>query len=136
MKFFKSLILIVFIGFSLTACKTVKLESVEILTFQQKLEKLFPDAEVSKMEPKDYFNDAYQLVLNQPLDHKNPLAGTFKHYVYLSHISETAPVLLVTEGYNARPRTYELSKILKGNQVQVEYRFYGKSRPDSIPWHI
>jgi len=134
MKFFKSLILIVFIGFSLTACKTVKLESVEILTFQQKLEKLFPDAEVSKMEPKDYFNDAYQLVLNQPLDHKNPLAGTFKHYVYLSHISETAPVLLVTEGYNARPRTYELSKILKGNQVQVEYRFYGKSRPDSIPW--
>ncbi|WP_445725537.1 S28 family serine protease [Flavobacterium sp.] len=134
MKFLKSLVLVVSISLSVLACKTIKLEPVVILSFQQQLEKLFPDAEITKMEPKDYFTDAYQLVLNQPLDHKNPTAGTFKHYVYLSHISETAPVVLVAEGYNARPRTYELSKIFKGNQVQVEYRFYGKSRPDSIPW--
>jgi len=134
MKFFKSLLLFVAISFSVVSCRTVKLETVEILTFQQQLEKLFPNAEITKMEVKDHFTKAFQLVLNQPLDHKNPEAGTFKHYVYLSHVEETMPVVLITEGYDARPRTYELSKIFKGNQVQVEYRFYGKSRPDSIPW--
>ena len=27
-----------------------------------------------------------------------------------------------------------MSKILKGNQLIVEYRFYGKSRPNPTPW--
>ena len=134
MKFFKSLILFVAFGFTITSCRTVKLDPVELLTFKQRIEKVFPDAEITKMEPKDHFTNAYQIVINQPLDHKNPEAGTFKHYVYLSHVDDALPVVLVTEGYNARPRTYELSKIFKGNQVQVEYRFYGKSRPDSIQW--
>ncbi len=134
MKFYKSLLLFVAISFSVVSCRTVKLDPVEILTFQQQLEKLFPNAEITKMDAKDHFTTAFQLVLNEPLDHKNPEAGTFKHYVYLSHVEESMPVVLVTEGYNATPRTYELSKIFKGNQVQVEYRFYGKSRPDSIPW--
>lgn len=134
MKLYKTLLLFIALSVSVVSCRTIKLEPVEILTFQQQLEKLFPDAEITKMEVKDHYNKAYQMVLNQPLDHKNPEAGTFKHYVYISHIDEDAPVVLVTEGYNARPRTYEMSKILKGNQVQVEYRFYGKSRPDTIPW--
>lgn len=119
----------------LTVSCRVNLAPVEILSFQQKIEQLFPDAEITKMEPVDFYSSAYQLVLNQPLDHKNPNAGTFKQYVYLSHIDENNPMVLVTEGYNANPRTYELSHILKSNQVQVEYRFYGKSRPDSIPWN-
>ena len=134
MKLYKTLLLFVALSVSVVSCRTIKLEPVEILTFQQQLEKLFPDTEITKMEAKDHYSKAYQLVLNQPLDHNNPEAGTFKHYVYISHIDEDAPVVLVTEGYNARPRTYEMSKILKGNQVQVEYRFYGKSRPDIIPW--
>jgi hypothetical protein len=134
MKFYKPFILFVAVSFSIISCRVVKLEPVEILTFEQKLEKLFPTAEITKMDIKDHFTKAFQLVLNEPLDHKNPEAGTFKHYVYLSHIDEKKPTVLITEGYNANPSTYELSKILKGNQVQVEYRFYGKSRPDSIPW--
>ena len=134
MKLYKSIFVFVALSLSIVSCKTIKLEPVEILTFQQQLEELFPDAEITKMEAKDHFTKAYQLVLNEPLDHKNPEAGTFKHYVYVSHVDEELPVVLVTEGYNARPQTYEMSKILKGNQVQVEYRFYGKSRPDSIPW--
>ena len=133
MKFIKSLILVVAVSFSIVSC-TVKLPTVEILNFHQKLEKLFPNAEVTKMIPVDHFSHAYQLVLEQPLDHKNLAAGTFKQYVYVSYVDEAMPTVLVTEGYNATPQTYELSKILKGNQVQVEYRFYGKSRPDTIQW--
>lgn len=135
MKLLKSILLIFTFSAVVVSCKVVHLEPVEILTFQQKLEKLFPNAEVSKMETEEYFTKAYQIVLNQPLDHQNPNAGTFKQYVYLSHIDEDSPTVLVTEGYNATPKTYELSKIVRGNQVQVEYRFYGKSRPDSIPWN-
>lgn len=134
MKFYKSLILFVALSFSMAGCKVVALDPVEILTFQQKLSTLFPKAEITEMEAKDHFTKAYQIVLDEPLDHKNPAARTFKHYVYLSHIDTKMPTVLITEGYNANPRTYELSKILKGNQVQVEYRFYGKSRPDTIPW--
>lgn len=133
MKFYKSLLLFVAISFSLVGCR-VQLDPVEILTFEQKLEKLFPNAEITEMEAKDHFTKAYQIILEEPLDHKNYAAGTFKHYVYLSHVDKSKPTVLITEGYNANPSTYELSKILKGNQVQVEYRFYGKSRPDSIQW--
>jgi hypothetical protein len=133
MKFIKSVLFLLLITVSISSCR-VQLETVEILTFQQQLQKLFPDAEITKLDTKDYFTSNYQLILKQPLDHKNPSAGSFKHYVYLSHTDKNKPTILVTEGYNAYPRTYELSKIFKGNQVQVEYRFYGKSRPDTIPW--
>ncbi len=133
MKYFKSLLLFIAINVSLIGCR-VQLEPIEILTFQQKIEKLFPNAEITNMEVKDHFTKAFQLVLDEPIDHSNPEAGTFKHYIYVSHTDETKPTVLVTEGYNAIPKTYELTKIFKGNQVQVEYRFYGKSRPDSIPW--
>ena len=134
MKLYKSLILFVVISFSIVGCRTIKLEPIVILTFQQKLEQLFPDAEITKMDVKDHFAKAFQLVINEPLDHNNIDAGTFKHYVYLSHTDVKKPTVLITEGYNANPSTYELSKIFRGNQVQVEYRFYGKSRPDTIPW--
>ncbi len=134
MKFYKSIILFFVVSFLVVGCRVVKLEPIEILTFQQKLENIFPNAEITKIEAKDHFTKAFQLILNEPLDHNDKSKGTFKHYVYLSHISVNKPTVLVTEGYSAYPRTYELSKILKGNQVQVEYRFYGKSRPDSIPW--
>ncbi len=135
MKFYKSLFLFIAISLSITSCRVVKLDTIEVLTFKQKLELLFPNAEITNMEAKDHFTKAFQLVLAQPLDHNNPEIGTFKHYVYLSHAGINKPTVIITEGYNANPRTYELSKIVKGNQVQVEYRFYGKSRPDSIPWN-
>jgi hypothetical protein len=134
MKLFKSLVLFIAISVSVIGCRVVHLEPVEILTFQQKLAQLFPNAEITKLEAKDHFTKSFQMVLNEPLDHHNIEAGSFKHYVYLSHSDINKPTVLVTEGYNANPSTYELSKILKSNQVQVEYRFYGKSRPDSIPW--
>ena len=133
MKYLKPLIVFISLSFSIIGCR-IQLEPVEILTFRQNIEKLFPNAEISEMELTDHFTKAYQIVLEQPLDHKNPTIGTFKQYVYLSHIDESSPTVIVTEGYNAVPRTYEMSRILKGNQVQVEYRFYGKSRPDTIPW--
>ncbi|NER12791.1 hypothetical protein GWK08_05025 [Leptobacterium flavescens] len=117
------------------SCKQqTSVQEIATENIQQALETLFPDAEISSIENKDHFKESFQLVLKEPLDHNNPSAGTFEHYVYLSHFDIEKPVILVTEGYGARPRTYELSRLLDANQVMVEYRFYGKSRPEPVPW--
>jgi len=133
MSFIKQLFFLLFLSLTLLSCKSSQV-NLEGLTFEEKLETLFPNAEISSIEVKGHFTKSFQLILKEPLDHDDPKAGTFDHYIYLSHVDYNKPTILITEGYDARPRTYELSKIFKGNQVQVEYRFYGKSRSDSIPW--
>jgi hypothetical protein len=95
---------------------------------------LFPKAEITTQTNFDGFTESYQLILDEPLDHKHPEKGTFKHYIYLSHVDYKSPMIIVTEGYAARYVKNELSTLLKANQVIVEYRFYGKSRPDPEPW--
>jgi hypothetical protein len=129
----KKFITTLFIATLLLSCKSHKAGSEE-LPFEKQLETLFPKAQISPIRINDHFTKAFQLVLKQPLDHDNPNAGTFDHYIYVSHSIYSSPTVLVTEGYNAKHRTYELSKILTANQVMVEYRFYGKSRPKQIPW--
>lgn len=119
----------------LTTCKSVSTATVTIpKTLSEKLKAIFPEAEVSEIENLEGFKNTYQIVLNQLLDHDNPNKGTFKHYMYLSHNDFNLPMVIETEGYQASIRTKEMSKILKGNQLIVEYRFYGKSRPEPIPW--
>ena len=90
---------------------------------ENKLKELFPDAAITKTKDLDGFSESYQLVLNEPLDHNNPKKGTFKHYVYLSHLDFKSPMVIETEGYAARYKKTELSSLLHTNQVIVEYRF-------------
>ncbi len=125
-------LLFIFLVFSSCASKRIQLEG---LSFKQQLSTLFPNAKISEITTKDHFTDSYQVVLSQPLDHHNPKAGHFDHYIYISHSGYQKPTVFITEGYSARPQTYELSSRLSANQVQVEYRFYGKSRPIPIPWN-
>jgi hypothetical protein len=133
MNRFRTFITLLVITLSIAGCR-VKFDTVELPTFEERLQALFPGAEITSIAATDHFTRAYQLVLKQPLDHKDRAAGTFDHYVYLSHTGFQDPTVIVTEGYDAKPRTYELTELFRANQVQVEYRFYGKSRPDSIPW--
>lgn len=108
--------------------------SGDTVDFKERIQKLFPTAKITPLATQDHFTETYQVVVQQLLDHVDPKAGTFEHYLYVSHAGYDKPTVLITEGYNARYRTYELSQILKSNQIMVEYRFYGKSRPDPIPW--
>lgn len=132
-NFITKTFLLLFLSVSTVSCKTGQ-AALERLSFKEQLQVLFPSASISAMQVNDHFKEAYQLVLKQPLDRQNPSKGTFNHYIYVSHAGYGQPTVLVTEGYSAKPRTYELSHILKSNQVMVEYRFYGKSRPNPIPW--
>ncbi len=133
MNTFKGILILFLMTASLFSCKEEK-DPLEGLTFEEQLKVLFPNSEISAVDVKDHFTEAFKMVLKQPLDHGNPEAGTFDHHIYLSHTDYSKPTVLVTEGYGAKHRTYELSKVLKSNQVMVEYRLYGNSRPTPLPW--
>lgn len=102
--------------------------------------KRLPDVEsVEMVTPNPFFTEGAHITVRQPLDHKNPNKGTFLQRVFISMKSEKAPVILVTEGYaanyGANPNYFnELTRMVNGNQVVVEHRYFGYSWPDSIQW--
>ena len=98
------------------------------------IHKVFPEAVVEKLEARDHFTESYQIMIKQWLDHNNHAAGTFQQKLYLSHVKRRAPMVYVTEGYSARNRTSEIATMLKGNQLVVEYRFTGDSKPLVNDW--
>lgn len=101
---------------------------------EKKIRKLFPGCEVKVLETKDHFTECLEIRMNQKLDHWDNQAGVFQQRFFLFHVDDKAPVHLETEGYWANPYTREMAEILHGNQVVVEYRFYGESAPQPIPW--
>lgn len=133
MKAINKIVLLLFVSIAMVSCFSEK-SALEGEPFKEQLAILFPNATIDSVKNNDHFTGAFELTLKQPLDHSNLKAGTFEHHIYVSHSDYSNPTVLVTEGYNARHQTYELSKMLAANQVQVEYRFYGKSRPDVIQW--
>ncbi|HEY6951813.1 MAG TPA: S28 family serine protease [Bacteroidota bacterium] len=83
-----------------------------------------------------FFKTGAELRVRQPLDHKNPGGKSFLQSVYVFHTDFEKPVVYVTEGYSysSDGRPAELTSILKSNQIVVEHRFFGTSRPDSLDW--
>lgn len=76
----------------------------------------------------------YDLLIRQPLDHQNPQKGTFNQWVQLRHKGFNNPVVIETHGYQLSKGRNEVEKILDANNIGVEYRFFGKSVPDSLQW--
>jgi hypothetical protein len=78
---------------------------------------------------------AWELAIRQPIDHNNPEQGHFYQRVFLTHRSDDAPIVMVTEGYN-RGRNYmsEIADLLDANQIIVEHRYFGESTPDSVDY--
>lgn len=76
----------------------------------------------------------YDLMIRQPLDHQNPAAGSFRQWVRLRHVGFGQPTVIETNGYELNRGRNEVEKILQANNLSVEYRFFGKSVPDSLQW--
>jgi len=99
------------------------------------IKKKIPGAVITELETSDHFKKEFEILLPQKLDHfdkKNK--QTFQQRVFLYHYDRKAPTVFVTEGYSARQRHYELAEILLGNQIQVEYRYFGKSKPNDTSY--
>ncbi|MGB0523003.1 MAG: M1 family aminopeptidase [Flammeovirgaceae bacterium] len=93
-----------------------------------------PNLTFEEIPARKHFKQAYHLTLTQPLDHKNPKAGSFQQHMYLSHVDFTRPMLLETSGYEAYNYPREISQITQGNQLITEYRYFGKSKPATNDW--
>jgi len=134
-SFLKKAVWILFLGFGLVSPvqpQGVKPDS-EVLAKIKALPGVI-EAKEARFDP-EVFRESYEVMIEQPLDHRNPGGPKFAQRFFVAHADGTKPVLLETEGYAAgRPRESELVRILGANQVVVEHRFFGRSVPSSLDW--
>jgi len=94
-----------------------------------------PGLDIKPIEAVDYFTEAYEIMVEQPLDHNNPDGEKFKQQVFLSHTNFDRPVVMNNDGYGiSNNRTYELADITKSNQLYIEHRYFQESMPDTDDW--
>jgi hypothetical protein len=82
--------------------------------------------------PYRYFVLSY----SQPADHRDARRGRFEQRLTLLHKDTAAPMILHTSGYNVRiaPTRSEPARLVDGNQISVEQRFFAPSRPEPADW--
>ena len=126
-RFYALILSIIIITFS--SCNTKK------QSLYSRLESISDISQIKEIKHDTLYKSAYELKILQPLDHNNPDGEKFTQKVYLSHIDYSKPVVFITEGYSAN-RNYksELSSLLECNQIIVEHRYFGESKPDSLIW--
>ena len=91
--------------------------------------------EVRVLKGEAPFEQVLEIMLEQPLDHRQPEGESFLQRIYISHADPSLPVVLITAGYSAKYYyTSELTTGLRANQLLVEHRYFGRSTPDSIQW--
>ncbi len=113
--------------------------AISTLGFSQSAleKKLFelPDVIFDKIETPDEYEAAYKLLIKQPLDHNNPSAGYFYQKVYFSHFDYENPTAIITNGYQKGSNNItEVAKLTQANQLNVEHRYFGESKPDEMDY--
>jgi hypothetical protein len=78
----------------------------------------------------------FRLYFEQPADHRRPNGERFLMRATLLHRSVDAPVVLYSGGYSLGgfPFQYEPTALLGANQIALEHRFFGTSRPELLPF--
>ena len=90
---------------------------------------------VKNIETGSDFNEAFEIFIEQPVDHKNPKEENFTQKLYLSHRDASLPMVIEMDGYNVNfNRPGELEEILNCNRIIVEHRYFGESKPGSMNW--
>lgn len=93
-----------------------------------------PDLSFKKIStPSDKYLK-YELLIRQPLDHQRPEKGYFYQHATLLHKGFDHPTVIETQGYWLDAGRNEVEEMLDANDLDIEYRFYGSSMPDSMQW--
>lgn len=92
-----------------------------------------PDVIFKEIKTTSEFKKTYELHIKQALDHQHPEKGYFYQRAFLSHRDFNKPMVMYISGYSQdRVHKNELTKLLDANQLSIEHRFFGESRPDSM----
>jgi hypothetical protein len=93
--------------------------------------------EATKPEDIEKGLQRFSILIKQPIDHFDPSLGSFSQRIILFHRGFQAPMLLQTSGYNIKSGKMSfIATMFETNQIQVEYRFYGESRPETRDWRL
>lgn len=78
----------------------------------------------------------YVLQFEQKVDHDDPESPTFLQKVSLLHRDESFPMVVYTSGYwdYYNDRVVELTGLIGANQISIEHRYFGESRPEPADW--
>jgi hypothetical protein len=76
----------------------------------------------------------YLMAVRQPLHHSDTSKGFFYQQLHLLHRGFSKPMIMETEGYEGSEPHSELQKILDANDIDIEFRYFNQSRPDSLQW--
>lgn len=106
---------------------------------KRKLKKIAGVVSVEELPGGQHKHSKYLILFEQPVDHTNPAAGTFRQRLFLLHEGFDRPMVFTTEGYSAeyanRPDFRdELTELFEANQIVVEHRYFGKSVPEGAGW--
>ena len=107
-------------------------------SFEARLQALEGVVEVHSL-PSGTFEEKFEVMLRQPLDHQNPEAGEFLQRVVVMHAGEDRPTMLITQGYGAgfalrEHYREEVSRLFNTNMVFVEHRYFDRSMPENPDW--
>lgn len=78
----------------------------------------------------------FRIELEQPVDHDQPGGETFSQRMTLLYRASDAPTILHTTGYYLyeEPFRAEATRLLDGNQIHVEQRYFPPSQPEPADW--
>ena len=78
----------------------------------------------------------FVLRFEQPVDHTDPGGPKFSQRVSLLHKDAGGPMVALTSGYwdYYGDSPYELTSLIGANQISIEHRYFGESRPDPADW--
>lgn len=108
---------------------TIESQNLEDLLYE------LPDVIFKEIKSMEGYQKTYELRIKQPIDHSHPSKGYFYQKAFLSHKGFDQPTVIVTEGYSIKNNSiYEISKLLDANQIDVEHRYFGDSKPDTLDY--
>ncbi len=74
----------------------------------------------------------------QPADHQAPAGPQFTQRLTLLHRDYAAPVVVHNSGYfvSTSGRRSQVTRLIEGNQLAMEHRYFSPSRPDPADWTL